>query len=486
MSATDLPPGLSQEQYKKITRAAFKAAGGKGKLSWGGKKTATKKKGGRKGYRKYSGGGYGGKSRYNIIQGLGAYSAPKSAAFGRNLGAGIGGLLPGPWKLLGGPLGAVGGWLGNKVGTILGLGEYEVSQNSIIHEGQTPPMMHRSEDTIVVRHREYMGDIYSGVGGAFRVQSFQLQPGLSSTFEWLAPIAGQYQEWIPHGMVMEFKSNSGDVVSGTSSELGMVIMATDYNAFGQNPFQNKTQMLNTVYSTNAKITDSFYHPIECAPHRNVMDMLFVRTGAVPANQPPQLYDLGTFAIASQGCQGDNQNLGELWMTYEIGLSKASLIQTGNSAQPCDIFYAFNVSAGSSHESPLVGGIPNPGNSLGFSITNLGGSSQVLFPPNLEQGSYFCTLYYQNAVSGVPENISISNLVGCALMPIFDGSGILNADNTAPAENTAVGSWAIQVVAGSAAQPQFNVAWPSSGPTGGAGSFYLIISQIPSGMALMSQ
>lgn len=483
MSATDLPAGLSQEQYKKITRAAFKAAGGKGKLSWGGKKTATKKKGGRKGYRKYSGGGYGGKSRYNIIQGLGAYSAPKSAAFGRNLGAGIGGLLPGPWKLLGGPLGAVGGWLGNKVGTILGLGEYEVSQNSIIHEGQTPPMMHRSEDTIVVRHREYMGDIYSGVGGAFRVQSFQLQPGLSSTFEWLAPIAGQYQEWIPHGMVMEFKSNSGDVVSGTSSELGMVIMATDYNAFGQNPFQNKTQMLNTVYSTNAKITDSFYHPIECAPHRNVMDMLFVRTGAIPANQPPQLYDLGTFAIASQGCQGDNQNLGELWMTYEIGLSKASLIQTGNAAQPCDIFYGFNIAAGSNATTPLTGFEPNAGNSLGFSLGP--GGQQVLFPPNLEQGSYICTLYYSNAASGVPVSITVTNLVGCAAWPLFDGASKLDGDITAPAEFTCNATFAIQIVGGAAAQPSFNVFW-TSGPSGGSGTGYLMIHQVPSGLVPMAQ
>lgn len=338
-AASALPSGLSQEQYKKITREAFKAAGGKGKIAWGGKKAAKKK-----GYRKasYSSGGYGRKKRsYNIIQGLGAYTAPRSAGVGRSLGMGVGALLPGPFKLAAPLLAEGGAWLGNKLGTILGLGQYQVTQNSIIHEGQSPAMMHSTEDTIVVRHREYVGDVYSGVGGAFTVQSFQLQPGLNATFEWLAPIANQYQEWIPHGIVMEFKSNSGDVVSGSSSELGMVMMATDYNSFGANPFTNKTQMLNTVYSTNAKITESFYHPIECAPFRNVMDRLFVRAGSVPSNQPPQLYDLGTFAIASQGCQGDGQNLGELWMTYEIGLSKASLIQTAAAGVPTAQFAVFN-------------------------------------------------------------------------------------------------------------------------------------------------
>lgn len=381
-------------EARKTLRAALKDLGAK---------TYTKKKARRKYKKRYTRGrrGFGRNVTVGfpgqVTMGLGAYTAPNSAAFGESVGNAIGSFLPGPYKALAPLLGKGGSWLGNKIGSWLGLGAYQLNRNSIvIDEGNSPQMMHSNDDTIIVRHREYVGEVYSSATpGAFQVSNFALQPGNSALFEWLAPIANQYQEWIPMGMVAEFKSNSGEVVSGPTNALGQVIMATDYNAYNQTPFTNKSTMQNTVYSTNAKITQSFVHAIECDPKKNVMESFFVRAGPVPPGQPPQLYDLGTFAIASVGCQGASQDLGELWLSYEIGFRKASLIQTYAAAVPTDVFISNNATVAGTLTNYFRGMVANSGNSIGCTIDPTG--NVLSFPKDLEQGRYLFVMQ----VSGSP-------------------------------------------------------------------------------------
>lgn len=368
-------------------------------------------------------------TRGNATFGTGAYTAPKSAAFGEQVGNTIGGFLPGPYKLAAPLLGKAGGWLANKIGSWLGLGAYDLNRNSIVlDEGSSPAMMHSTDDTIIVRHREYVGEVFSSpVAGAFTVQNFALQPGNSALFEWLAPIANQFQEWIPMGIVAEFKSNSGEVVSGPTNALGQVIMATDYNAFNTDPFQNKSQMNNTVYSTNAKITQSFVHAIECDPKKNVMESFFVRAGPVPPGQPPQLYDLGTFAIASHGCQGASQDLGELWFSYEIGLRKASLIQTYAAAVPTDIFQSSaNGRLGATVNEYFRGMVPDNANSLGCTLSADG--NFLFFPKDMEQGRFWVHMkvggYGFNLAplgAGPPQNAWPFLATNCSIVPFFGPS-----------------------------------------------------------------
>lgn len=227
------------------------------------------------------------------------------------------------------------------------------------------------------------------------------------------------------GIVAEFKSNSGEVVSGANNALGQVIMATDYNAYNQHPFTNKSQMNNTVYSTNAKITQSFVHAIECDPRKNVQESFFIRPGPVPPGQPPQLYDLGTFAIASHGCQGVSQDLGELWMSYEIGLRKATLVNTDSGAVPTDIFYVnANVQIGATLGEYWRGSVPAVANSLGCTITD--GGNVLRFPKDLEQGRFLVTMRVDGSGNTAPSSGPIQNSwpvtpTNCTLVPYFPAS-----------------------------------------------------------------
>lgn len=397
--------------------------------------------------------------------------APKTAAFARAVGSSLQPFLPGPLKAL--PLGELAGWAGNKIGTFLGLGEYQIQQNSIIGEGNDPPAMHNQDDLIRVRHREYIGDVFSSnTVGDFKVQDFPIQPGLDTTFQWLAPIALQYQEWIPLGIIFEFKSNTGFTSAAPSPATGTVIMATDYDSFDQHPFTDKVSMENVVHSTTAKTTESFLHPVECAPKRNVLDRMFVRGQAIPGTQPPQFYDLGTFCIASIGCPTANQNLGELWCTYEIGLSKATMKNSGSDAVQSDQFDLTTTAGGT-----FANAIADLNNSLGGQITS---PTRYAFPPGLARGTYAICWVSRGAAS-IYNPLNFLPNAACALQPMDAiGSPLTQTPGTAivPPVTTACSVMAYLKILSAGAF--FDITALGGYPNGGAS--YLLVTQIDAQIA----
>jgi len=386
--------------------------------------------------------------------------APKSRAVGKALAETAASFLPGPLKVLSPLAGEVGGFLGEGIGTLLGLGDYKVKKNSIVSEGNSPAFMHSKNGSIFVRHREFVTNIYSSpAAGNFSVQNFPIQPGLSTTMPWLSPLTRGFQEWQPHGIVFEFKSNTGMISSAATPSIGMVIMATDYDAFDTNPFQNKVDMENTQYTTNAKATESFYHPVECAYNKNILDRLFLRNDSVPDNQPPQFYDLGTFAIASVGTPVAGQNLGELWVTYDIELMKPTMKHHDGGAMFDDLF---------SQPSPLTSKelfahfTPGFNNSINGTCslpdTNV---ARYTFSPNTQTGSYDFTFLMEHdiarAFGGTSPNITcvacsmedrqwITSNGGDFLQPIFaDGDwSVYGAPNFADTSQFHCWTWRINV------------------------------------------
>lgn len=344
--------------------------------------------------------------------------APKSRAFGKALAANIASLVPG-----GGPFsslaGEAGGWLGDKIGTFLGLGDYEVRQNSLISEGSTPPSMHQRGEKVIVRHREYLGDVFSSATpGAFKIASYSLNPGLETTMPWMAQVAKAYRQWRPRGLVFEFKSNTGLISSAATPAVGMVIMATDYNSFDTTPFANKMEMENNMFTTSAKTTESFYHPIECAPMTNVLESYFVRPGALPTDQPPQFYDQGVFAIASVGCPVANQNLGELWLTAEVEFDKSTMQNVVGHSAPSALFFN-DANAGlvlSLPFSPVASVVPAPTNTLACTLAEGTGTNPIMdivFANNTVVGDYLvCLCLSTLAVNSLSVQVDATS-VDCA-------------------------------------------------------------------------
>lgn len=226
-------------------------------------------------------------------------------------------------------LGNLGMLAGNGISKIFGLGAYKMKTNSLYdtQTGSQVPFMHSTDESVRFRHREYIGDIVSTTG--FTSNIFSINPGLEKTFPYLSSIASNFQEYKFKGLIFEYKSTSSTVVTGANTAMGTVSMVAQYRSDAPD-ITSKLQLLNEMWSADARPSDTFILPVECDPAENPMHMQYVRTGTLPANQDIKMYDLAKVAVATQGQQTAGTVIGELWISYEVELYKPIMANPGNS------------------------------------------------------------------------------------------------------------------------------------------------------------
>jgi len=133
--------------------------------------------------------------------------------------------------------GKVGRGIGSGVGGFFGSGQYKLKEN-VCWSNQVP-VMHSNDESVIFRHRELICDINESV--LFTINTFQLNPGLSTTFPFLSNIAQNFQEYHFNGLIFEYKSTAAmSLVSGTNIAMGTIMMGAQYRADADN-FVNKQQ-----------------------------------------------------------------------------------------------------------------------------------------------------------------------------------------------------------------------------------------------------
>lgn len=268
---------------------------------------------GRRSYkrRKYTRRSYGGGYRGRRFRGYGSYSMGGGgnwgAQWGRQLGA------------RGGEY--VGGAAANLVKQLTGFGDYAIKANALMPGGEiNNPNTHGG---VVYRGCEYLGDIISGAANSFNLQNFTINPGLESTFPKLSQFLANYEQYVIEGMFFEFRTMSADALNSTNTALGQVIMACNYNVLNPN-FGTKAEMEEYDGGISVKPSESCKFFVECARSESPMDVLYTRATGVPNSGDPRMYDLGNFQIATNGLQGANVNVGELWISYQVAGLKPKL------------------------------------------------------------------------------------------------------------------------------------------------------------------
>jgi len=263
-------------------------------------------------------GGYGAYRKKTTYRGYGAYKADKprkgyGSRLGKTLGEGA--------DILYDQLLQNGG-----LGKLLGFGDYVTApwsadiKSNTLGMGQDPPVIQNSSmKNVIIRHREYLGDVITGAAGVFTNRAYSINPGVAETFPWLSQIACCFEQYKLRGCIFEFKSTSADALNSTNTALGTIIMATEYDVTRPD-FSSKQQMENHQYAMSARQSCSMLHPIECARSENVLNELYVRAGS-DSGKDYRFTDFGDFQIATVGQQGANVNIGELWVTYEVELLK---------------------------------------------------------------------------------------------------------------------------------------------------------------------
>lgn len=310
------------------------------------------------------------------------------ADVGRTLGGSLGGLFG--YKA---PGAALGGLLGGYTGKIFGSGAYSMSRNSLWATGAQVPVMHSSNESVSFRHREYIGDVTTSTAFSI-VNTFNVNPGDSICFPYLSGIARNFQEYEFSGLVFEFKSTSADAIvsSGTSTAMGTIALAAQYDLLNAVIFSSKVDMLNEMWAVDGKPSINHFLPIECAPKSSVATKYNVRMNNIVSDSTRnELQDLCRVDIGAVGSPGA-YNIGEIYVSYDVTLFKprktipAGLTSTGS-------YYMFT-KTGISGSAPL--GVTHA-NTMGDLVPTITGTS-VLMPGNTGGGAYCVTLYWQKATS----------------------------------------------------------------------------------------
>jgi hypothetical protein len=126
---------------------------------------------------------------------------------------------------------------------------------------------------------------------------------------------------------LEYVPSCATAVGTTSAGMGMVNMAADYDVM-DSTFLSKRAMDAAEYSTSGVPYIPQCHPIECAPRKNVLDNYFVTSSttfaSLPARADPRFYFPADFTLAVSGQQTSTDTIGELWITYDVILSRPTL------------------------------------------------------------------------------------------------------------------------------------------------------------------
>jgi len=352
-------------------------------------------------------------------------AARKDPGIISSMGGVLGGLAG---TALGGPVGGpIGGFLGGKLGhlveKITGFGDYTVKQNSLMGGGMNSAQIVNSTISggTIVRHREYIGEV--SPTEAFTITKYPINPGQKKTFPWLADSGGGagYEQYRMRGMIFEFVSTSSDSIlsSGSSTGLGSVIMATDYDALDA-PYPNKRAMLNSEYASSAKPSCSFIHPIECKNSLTPAHMQYVRTGeSFPTGGDPRWYDLGNFYIATEGMQvTDSSSIGELHAIYELELFKPQISELEDEEALTDMFGITDQVAAEWLKNPVASAF----NTLGGTCD----SATYYFPTGQEDGEFLITYWCQGDAVTCGQVLPILNHVDFIDTWIGAGTNFLQA------------------------------------------------------------
>ncbi len=363
----------------------------------------------------------------------------------RSLGAWGGGALG---TYFGNPVvgASAGAGLGAAISRWLGSGDYSVSSNSLVSRFKGSgaiPMMHSSNQSIVVRHREFVCDVISPSTSAYTIsQTFPLNPGLEKTFPWLSTIANNFQEYSFKGVIFHYVPTSGDSVASTNTSLANVMLHTNYRSTDKLP-QSKVELLNEYFACDSKASDSFCHPIECNPKENPYQIQYVRTGSVPYGEDSKTYDLGVTTLAISGAPASGVVLGELWVTYEVELKKpkaSGFLNDGLST--CNVTSAYTSIP--TNTTPLAF-FNNPvakiyDNSLGISVPD---GSTITFPSG-SAGDYEITVVFSSSASITTFTGAAFATANMTLVPRFNNNGSESSFFTAVGSSSAIVVFTVRI------------------------------------------
>ena len=174
------------------------------------------------------------------------------------------------------------------------------------YRGKAPSITQTPNSCRVV-HRELISSITGSVGFAVGAQ-FEINPGLSTTFPWLALMAQAWEQYEFNSLKFHYVTRTGTNVPGS------VMLVPDYDAADSAPADEAT-----ASSYQDAIEDAPWRDITCPLRKVSMNggrtRHFVRQTALAANLDVKTYDVGKFFVLTT--DGTAVSWGKLWVEYDV-------------------------------------------------------------------------------------------------------------------------------------------------------------------------
>lgn len=346
--------------------------------------------------------------------------------------------------------------------------------------GRPPSVVHHPDGRVIIRHAEYLEDVPSAT--AFTIATYPLNPGMQQTFPWLSRIAQNFEEWLPRGIFFEFKTTSSDMIvtGSTTSALGQISMATQYNSLDSN-FINNVQLLNYENASSCKPSQNLRHYIECKRSQTVMDEMYIRTGPIPPNADLRLYDLGKTSVSASNMQTNGQRMGQLWISYEIELRKPRIPQDPIDDTTTAHFQIPTTVTGRSFVKPFGDSgqvtLPTTGSTM-KNVRAVGSASnygEIQFGEQ-DVGDYM-VIFYGASAAGTSGTWSATNGFGTGLLNAWNNNTLNSISNSVNNQNVRIGGCCIR---NSAPNAVLRITWTADAAAA-VGFFDVYITRLPDGL-----
>jgi len=227
--------------------------------------------------------------------------------------------------------GAVGGMAGKLLDSISGHGSYKINKNTVYQNSVPQFASHVGDGCIRMKHKEFISDVItSPTAGLFQNNQYAISASNPATFPYLSQIAVNFEEFMFEGLVFSYVPSSGSL--STTGQLGTIIMATQYNSAAL-PFTNKQQAEASTYSISQVVSSGCLHPIECDSRQTPSQGIFYnsRPGQQVDITDIRWQQLGNLNVMTQGAPNSSEDVGELWVSYDVVLCKP-ILQSDDSEQ----------------------------------------------------------------------------------------------------------------------------------------------------------
>lgn len=303
----------------------------------------------------------------------------------------------------------------------IGSGDYEVmgARANSLFTGDA----RSSEKGVRITHREYITDIVSSGTGQFNIRGFDINPGESSTFPYLAPLANLFEEFTIHGMIFEYVSTSSNYAANTA--LGTLIASAEYNTSAL-PYTSKVQMENANNAIAARPDKNMMFGIECAEFPN--RRYYVSTAATAATNinlttPCTFY----FADVLPANILPGTQLGELWVSYDISFYRPRPQSVSTLTRMVHCKYKFPTTKAVTDKAVVVTDAFSSGSvsftTSGFKVAPVVSNSGITFSGVIGDTYMMYTAVRQNALAGTVSLKTASTELG----PTFNTAAVTAAN-----------------------------------------------------------